>query len=132
MKKKIIWLLFSVSLIASDVVVDSETGLVWQDSSHIAAKSWSEAKSYCSYLSLVGYDDWRLPNIDELLSITDTTRSNPAIKSIFHHTKGSFYWSSSVYKGDSSRAWYVYFYYGYDFYGNKSSKYYVRCVRGRQ
>jgi len=132
MKKKVMGLCFSVALMASDVVVDDETGLIWQDSSYIASKNWSGAKSYCKNLSLGGYSNWRLPNIDELISIVDTSRKSPAIKKIFHHTKSGYYWSSSVYKGDSSKAWYLGFYNGLGNYSYKSNENYVLCVVGRQ
>ena len=46
MKKKFIGLFFilGASLLASDIVVDKETDLVWQDNSKIVQKSWSSAK----------------------------------------------------------------------------------------
>jgi len=127
-----IFLFLSISLMAKDVVVDSETGLVWQDNSKIVKKDWSGAKGYCKNLSLGGYDNWRLPNVDELISIVDTKKKSPAIKSIFKNTKSNWYWSSTEYKGDSSKAWFVFFNFGYDYYGSKSNEYYVRCVVGRQ
>ncbi len=134
MNKKIVglFLALSVSLMAKNIVVDSETGLIWQDSRTIVKKNWSGAKGYCKNLSLGGYDNWRLPHIDELISIVDTKRKSPAIKKIFKNTQSSWYWSSTEYKGHSSKAWYVYFRNGFDYYGNKSDEGYVRCVVGRQ
>ena len=130
MKKKILLsLLFLVNLYANDTVVDKDTGMMWQDSSIIVKKNYSDAISYCEDLSISGYSDWRLPNIDELMSISDKSRYKPAIKKIFKNTKNDYYWSSSKYKGNSSKAWIVNFYNGYDSSYDISSNSYVRCVR---
>jgi hypothetical protein len=130
-KKAILTGMVSATLYAG-TVVDSDTGLMWQDTSDIPKRTYSGAVSYCNSLTLGGYSDWRLPNIDELMSITNKNRFNPAVKNIFSYTKSSWYWSSTEYKGDSSDAWFVSFRNGYDYYGSKSDKNYVRCVRGRQ
>jgi hypothetical protein len=46
---------------------------------------------------------WRLPNIRELVSIVDKTRSNPAIDSTaFPSTPSSWFWSASTYADDPS------------------------------
>ena len=130
MKKMIVMMIFIVvSLQANEIVKDSETGMVWQDSAKIVQRDYSAAKEYCNDLSLGGYSDWKLPTIDELVSIVDKKRYKPAIKKIFKNSKNDYYWSSSEYANDSSRAWHVHFYAGYDGYHNKSSKRYVRCVR---
>jgi hypothetical protein len=46
---------------------DSGSGMNWQD-----ALAWVEARNAADYL---GHDDWRLPNVKELQSIVDYTRS---------------------------------------------------------
>ena len=70
---------------------------------------------------------WRLPTIQELLSIVDYTKYNPATN--LDGIKSDFYWSSSPYVSGLSDAWGVYFYGGDDGYYLKSSSIYVRCVR---
>jgi hypothetical protein len=72
-----------------------------------------------------------LPTIDELLSITDDSRYNPAIKKGFKYVSSSHYWSNSPYASDSSSAWSVRFYSGSDYYDNKSDEYFVRCMQNR-
>ena len=53
---------------------------------------------------------WRLPNVKELASIVDRSRSNPAIDTlVFPATPSNAFWSSSPYVGYSGYAWVVYF-----------------------
>ena len=113
---------------------DKNTGLMWQDNkdAKTVQKTWSGAKEYCANLRLDGYDDWRLPDYNELLSIVDYTKYNPAIKSGFKNIASNNYWSSSPDVSGSSNAWEVIFNDGYTNYNDKSNKGYVRCVRGRQ
>ena len=129
MKKILLGLVIIINLNANDIVMDNETGLIWQDNSNIIKNDWNGAKSYCKNLTLGGYSDWRLPNIDELMSITDKNRYNPAIKDIFKNIKNSWYWSSSQVVSDSSRAWIVDFDDGDDYWHSKTGSYYVRCVK---
>ena len=113
-------------------VTDSKTGLVWQQGEP-GAKSWGDALNYCEGLSLGGADDWRLPNVKELESLTDDTRFSPALdRTYFPNAATSLYWSSTTGAGYTDYAWSVYFYYGYVSYDSKYNTYYVRCVRGGQ
>lgn len=88
----------------------------------------SGARGWC------GGSDWRLPNRQELRSIANLSRTNPAIDTdYFPNTQsGGFYWSSSPGAGSSSGAWGVYFYDGDYYFGHKNFSYYVRLVRGGQ
>ncbi len=114
-------------------VTDNNTGLMWQQG-EVGYNDWEGAISYCEGISLAGYTDWRLPNIKELESINDDTLENPAIDTnFFPDAYVSYYWSSTTYANDSSRAQWVYFATGgVDWGFFKSSNYYVRCVRGGQ
>jgi hypothetical protein len=119
------------------VVTDSVTGLQWQDNysdngDNIKSAKWTDAIAYCEALSLGGDDDWRLPNFNELYYLADRSKRNPAIDPTFQHTASGYYWSSTTVVGYEGSAWGVYFYDGYDYWGDKDSSYYVRCVRARQ
>jgi hypothetical protein len=116
-----------------DTVTDYNTELMWQQGEG-GKKVWEDALIYCEDLSLAEYDDWRLPNRNELNSIIDYKLYSPAIdKNFFPGATASSYWSSTTYAYDSSVAWDVIFDYGNVYNGsNKSVSNYVRCVRGGQ
>ena len=60
------------TLFCSDaVVVDNQTGLMWEKAHHDERINYAAAQSYCDALDLGGYDDWRIPTIKELLSISE-------------------------------------------------------------
>ena len=54
--------------LADEVVVNNTTGLMWQDSQVNSSVrfGWQQAIDYCENLSHAGFDDWRLPNVNEL------------------------------------------------------------------
>ena len=59
-------------------ITDTQTDLMWakEDSWQSEKKwfSWDEAKEYChnmAYQKLAGYNDWRMPEKDELLTLVD-------------------------------------------------------------
>ena len=114
-----------------EVVIDHATHLMWQDgvSGQTVTHTWQEAKEYCEALTLGGFTDWRLPTIEELLSIVDSGRSGPSIDPVFQNVVSDLYWSSTTDASNTSRAWAVNFYDGYDRWGAKSVDGYVRCVR---
>ena len=80
-----------------------------------------------------GFSDWRMPTREELRSIVNYGKYNPAIDTAyFPGTLASSYWSSTTYALSTSYAWHVDFYHGYGNLSSKSSSYYVRAVRGGQ
>lgn len=54
-----------------DVVLDKETGLVWERYPHSVHSSWSDACASCYNLELAGRKGWRLPSVEELTSLVD-------------------------------------------------------------
>ena len=155
MKKKIfsIALLGLLSTLSADVISkngiakDSATGLEWQDEPYTQAEktaydkstnsgkagNWQYAKAYCENLTLGGKSDWRLPNIYELTTLLDNTKSSePYVIDAIENIASSYYWSSTTYASDSSGAWGVGFSNGYDGWVFKTDSNYVRCVRAGQ
>lgn len=115
-------------------VTDAKTELVWQQGEP-GYMTWSDALSYCENLELPsgsGQDDWRLPNVKEIESITDDTRYNPAIDTtFFQNAYASGYWSSTTYIwSDPGSALGVHFGDGTIAGNGKYAARYVRCVSG--
>ena len=103
--------------------------LMWQDDERVFIGDWKQAKERCEKLNFAGYSDWRLPRVDELISITDKTKFSPAINSAFKYLKSDFYWSSTKFADGSSRAWFVHFKNGYADWSGISDRLFARCVR---
>jgi hypothetical protein len=73
-------------------VTDTDTGLVWQQADDGVERNWEDACQYCQDLVFGGYEDWRTPRIDELRTILDYSRDNPAIDPVFE-CRSRPYWS---------------------------------------
>jgi len=118
------------------IVLDASTNLIWQDTpdtvSETAKKTWSEAVDSCQQLDLAGYDDWRLPNLNELNSITDKTTYGPAMDKEFQNRASVKFWSSTTEDANDSNGWYSYFWCGCNDVQDKTEKDNVRCVRSAE
>ena len=91
-------------------ISDQATGLTWAQADSGQGMTWEDALKYAEALELGGHSDWRLPNIKELQSIVDYSRSpdatnSPAIDPIFqtssiqneaNQTDYPFFWSSTT------------------------------------
>lgn len=101
-------------------VTDTKTNLMWQTCIHgqdfvdgtcrggSAGNSWSLALDIAENSTFAGYEDWRLPNIKELLSIVEHRCVNPALDlDVFPGAVGYALWSSSPFN-NSSYIWFVY------------------------
>ncbi len=116
----------------NSIVLDTSTNLTWEDGETTTnIYTWIDAIDYCNDLTHGGFDDWRTPNINELNTIVDDTKYNPAIKSIFINTiSNGNYWSSTSYT--SSNPTYgrmIGFTSGSISNNPKENSHYVRCVR---
>ncbi|OFX19141.1 MAG: hypothetical protein A2041_15240 [Bacteroidetes bacterium GWA2_31_9b] len=56
-------------------ITDNATGLMWMQNDNGEGIIWENALSYAENFEFAGYSDWRLPDIKELQSIVDYTRS---------------------------------------------------------
>jgi hypothetical protein len=91
-------------------VTDTNSGLMWQQATPPGTFTWQQALNYSENLTLGGYSDWRLPDRNELQSLVDYARYNPAIDIMFFPgTQASPYWSSTTHAEYLDHAWVIYF-----------------------
>ncbi len=122
-------------------VTDFQTRLTWQQDtvdtngdgaiSSKDTRTWKAASGYCDKLEMADKDDWRLPAVEELNTIVSFDKKFPAIQPPFT-SQSSHYWSSTDYIYKKPKAWSVSFYFGNSAWSFKSSKFFLRCVRGGQ
>lgn len=132
-------------------VTDRKTGLMWkkcaegQDTlscaGNAATFTWQNALARAQAVntglagSNMGYGDWRVPNVKELMSIMEEQCYYPAINlAVFPNTASGEFWSSSPANNTagSSLAWYVSFGLGEYTWFLKDWAIQVRLVRSGQ
>jgi hypothetical protein len=119
---------------ADDAVFDKETGLVWERSPATNRNAWDGAVVYAYAKVVARRKGWRLPTIEELLSLVDPTRNNPTLPlghPFVNVQIDDFYWSCTL--GMTALPTFAW---GYQF-GNgstsnclKTANFYVWLVRG--
>ena len=102
-----------------DVVIDKNTGLMWVrkrgDYNNGYTQNWYNAIEGCDNFVFAGYDDWRMPNVHEMMSIMvysedlfDFSFRKPLVKEPpFQDTWHGPYWTSTTYVPDTDQAVYV-------------------------
>jgi len=129
-------------------ITDKLTGLMWTQDGAVPgpagctpglSKSWQGALNYVACLNTnnyLGYNDWRLPNVNELRSLANYSQSNPATwlnTQGFSNAQAGSYWSSTTSGAEANNAWIVSMYNGGMSYGVKTvNAYYVWPVRAGQ
>ena len=116
-------------------ITDNATSLMWVANPASAGAggtyTWDKAITACKSLTYAGYNDWRLPNLKELISIVDYGVFNPAVNPYFA-SQSLLCWSSTTSASYKSGAWLVDFNYGLVVNIDKSDSFYIRPVRGGQ
>jgi hypothetical protein len=110
------------------IVVQSSTGIMWQDDQMATRMTWSDGNAYCASLTLGGYLNWRLPTKAELESIIQYVSPNRYLHPEFVYTPVSFfgeYWTGE----GSPMPYYVNFLTGVTGYTFENAELYVRCIR---
>ncbi|MCX5903833.1 MAG: DUF1566 domain-containing protein [Proteobacteria bacterium] len=126
-------------------VKDNLTGLVWTKNANLpnGPLTWQAALDYVAGMNAgtyenFGYTDWRLPNVNELKSLTDNSRYSPALPQGHPFTNVQlswWYWSSTTNAYRTGNACIVSMYigivnYGYKFYFNGDYAWPVRSGQG--
>ena len=135
-------------------ITDNVTGLMWEKlsldgSTHDVNNTYSWSAALTTKIAALnsgnfaGHSDWRVPNRLELDSLVDAGRNSPPIDPVFNtigppgctvlacsFTQTNGYWTSTSYKADPTKAWFVYFNTGEVEASPKSNVTYMRAVRG--
>ena len=94
-----------------------------------SSNSWSGANSYCSGLDAEGHTDWRLPTVDEAVSMYQNQSTLLAVSGFTGFIRGC-YWTVTT--APYSSHYYVDFNNGsYNYNRYDAGNAYVRCVRTR-
>ena len=114
---------------ATDYVTDTKTGLLWAKEA-LAAQTWAAAQGACKDKAYGGFKDWRLPVKDELRSLVDFGKQQPACSALGLSIPNDQwnYWSATPWVGGGS-VWVVNFTDGHSGNGGASNFFRVRCVR---
>jgi polar amino acid transport system substrate-binding protein len=118
-------------------VLDRETGLVWERSPDTGKRDWLGAHRFCIDRAVGNRNrkGWRLPTVQEILSLVDLTRESPFLPTghPFTNVQADFYWSATTFGENPALAW------GGGFENNltepgarftdKTFQFYVWCVR---
>jgi len=108
-------------VMGGEAVLDKQTGLTWARNANIAAgeKPWQEAVKFCQDLEIGNRKGWRLPTKEELITILDTSQSDPALPDGHPfkpakegHWKWRAVWTGTTYDGNSKNAYYIYLHAG--------------------
>jgi hypothetical protein len=85
-------------------VFDEETGLVWERSPTLYKRLRDAAIVFSYTKATAGRKGWRLPTIEELLSLVDPTQNNPTLPvghPFINVQTGYFYWSTLARKNQA-------------------------------
>jgi hypothetical protein len=58
------------------IVEDTAAGLMWPAKDNSGNIAWPEAQNYAAGYRLGNYQDWRLPTVEELVSLFDRSKTN--------------------------------------------------------
>lgn len=108
-------------------------GQSWQSGHCIGTAkslSYAEALAVADTTIALGYNDWRVPSQEELVSIVEQGCTEPAInQTVFPDTPASWFWTSSSMPGRSGYALGVHYGEGFADYYYKQSGLQLRLVR---
>jgi hypothetical protein len=105
--------------VSGECVTDNLTGLMWSKNANAAPsvlpngeETWQDALDYVKSINngagLCGYNDWGLPNINELESLVNADRANLAAwlnSQGFSNVQDYYYWSSTTIAPGTDSAW---------------------------
>jgi hypothetical protein len=128
---------------------DADNAYIWSDDFGLIVTTlwdWLDALNAEGGIGFAGHDDWRIPNVKELVSIIDYEQAAPAVGVDWDSggcpscsdvtdpacscTDSADYWSSTTRVANTAQAWAVGFQNGDIVQRSKTSSNRVRAVRG--
>jgi len=115
-------------------VLDKKTRLIWERYPDTTKRTWTSGCDYCSNKEVGGLKGWRLPTIEELQRLVDTSQGPPTLPSghPFSNVQSAYYWSFTPSTYSPGGDWM----YCLSFYGGRVSdehekveRFYVWCVQ---
>lgn len=89
-------------------ISDTKNRVMWQKEGSQERLNYAQAEEFVNELNKEQYPDWRIPTREELESILDLTKHDPAINPMFK-CESAGYWSSTPSANYTGGAWIVYF-----------------------
>ena len=88
----------------ADVATHRETDLVWERRAPTGVFTWDEAQARCAGLRLVDRTGWRVPTLEELLTIREGSLSPRIDLGVFPDTEGGWFWAAGAFNTFSAHA----------------------------
>jgi hypothetical protein len=108
-----------------DEVRDADTGLIWKTGASPNGLTWGGAYDFCRSLGAA----WRIPSAPELQTLIDERHVEAAVERSTFDNPDDFYWTSSLFDGNGSIAWFVSIGEGNTYWLAGDQIHQVRCVR---
>ncbi|MFQ5963837.1 MAG: DUF1566 domain-containing protein [Candidatus Scalinduaceae bacterium] len=92
------------------VVIDHATGLMWHQSGSKGLLDWDEANEWIKRLNLnnyAGYSDWRLPTLEEAVSLLESSKEKGRYIDPIFHGRQKYIWTGDEININAAAAWYV-------------------------
>lgn len=116
-----------------DVIIDHTTDLMWQKVQDETRFDWREVEAYVAQMNqekLAGFADWRIPTVEELLSLMESSPKNGKYIDPLFETDILSTWSIDEVTDALAGAWFVDFTEGIAADGNRAAGLgHVRLVR---
>jgi hypothetical protein len=105
--------------------------LMWQDTKVNVELQLNrlELKVYCRKLDFANRKDWRVPSVEDMISLIDYNKTTPASIDKIEHIIPLQYWTSSSSVLEKSKNWFIDFEYGTSGIDSDLVRYNIRCVR---